>query len=409
MRTALFLALLAACAAQAAPARTLVETEFSPPRAYVGAEVVLRLRLLREPGLPYGVLRPPRLGDEAEVSPLGLIRDYETTRAGRTYQVRERAYLVVPRRAGSIALPAPQVEGPLRHAPEYGRGPRGKPPVLEVLAPRAAPGELWLPARRLWLEESWSHDPATLAAGVPVVRTLSVRAEGITGNRLPRLEMAPQPGLSVHQEAGRFASGYLEWGMGGRREQRVVLLPVDEGVIELPALSVGWWDVVADEARVATLPARTLRVGAAAALEAQAPAAEAEPMDVLRAFAAGLFVLCLAALSLYVWRQPERDARRRLRLACRRNEAVAAREALVDWWKSATKTERTPVLARMGERWDAQARAQLAALDAALYGGKPWDGKAFWRAVRPALRAGRKRQETAAPPLPFLFRLQARR
>jgi len=406
---ALFCAALAARAASPAHAPYLIESEFEPARAYVGAEVILRLRLLCAPGLPYGVLRPPQLGEDAELSALGLIRDYRTQRGGATYDVRERAYLVVPRRAGRLVLPGPELEGPLRYATQIVREVRGAPRVLEVRAPRAAPGESWLPARRLWLEESWSHDPASLAPGAPVVRTLVVRAEGITGNRLPQLGMAAQPGLSAHHDTSGFSSEYLETGMAGRRMQRVVLMPLEEGEIELPALSLAWWDILADAPRVATLPARRLRVGAAAA-EPQAPAPE-EPsaLDTVRLFATSLIVLCAIVLWAYVRRQPEREARRRLRLACGRGKAPAAREALRNWWKAATGAESAPLLRRMGDGWDAGARAQLAALDAALYGGHAWDGKAFWRAVRPWLKGSASLRGSPAAMLPPLFRLQARR
>jgi hypothetical protein len=64
---------------------------------------------------------------------------------------------------------------------------------------------------------------------------------------------------------------------------------------------------------------------------------------------------------------------------------------------------------RIGAGWDAAARAQLAALDAALYGGGAWNGKAFWRAVRPWLRKRRLRVKVPAPAaLPPFYRLQAR-
>jgi hypothetical protein len=407
------MALLAACALAARAAGTpyAIEVEFRPPRAYVGAEVTLQLRLLRAPGLPYGVLRPPDLGDEAELIALGTLRAYETTRAGVVYDVRERTYVVVPRRAGRLVLPPLELEGPLRHAAGSARNVRTAPHVLEVRPPRAAPGERWLPARRVRLEETWSHDPTALLAGQPVVRTLVVRAEGITGNRLPVLRMAEQPGLSVHHDASRFSSEYLETGMAGRRVQRVVLIAQDEGEIELPALSLAWWDTVADEPRVATLPARKLRAGEIAAAQPAPPPPpppETSPMEVLRWFGAVLFVLSVAILWAYVRRQPEREARKRLREACRRGNAPGAREALVEWWQGATASDAAPVLLRMGDAWDERARAALEALDAALYGGRAWDGRAFWRAVKPWLRrrAAARRNASAAPALPRLFRLQ---
>jgi len=403
----LFAFFAAALSARAAPAPYLIESEFEPARAYVGAEVILRLRLLRAPGVPYGVLRPPRLGDAAELTPFGPLRDYETQRAGMVYSVRERSYLVVLRRAGPLVLPGPELDGPLRHAKEYVRELRGAPRVLEVRPPQVEEGVPWLPARRVTLEESWSRDPAALAAGAPVVRTLVVRAEGISGNRLPRLEMAAQPGLSAHHDTSGFSSEYLETGIAGRRVQRVVLMPLEEGEIELPGLSLGWWDTIADAPRVATLPARRLRAGAAAA-EPQAPE-EPSSLGAMRLFATCLVVLCALVLWAYVRRQPARAARARLRLACARGKAPAARDALLDWWKAATGSESAPLLRRMGEAWDAAARLRLAALDAALYGGQAWDGKAFWRAVRPWLQVRTVRKKETAASLPPLFRLQARR
>jgi hypothetical protein len=372
----------------------------------VGAEVTLRLRLLRAPGLPYGVLRPPRMGEEVELTPLGRTRSYEARRAGVLYDVREQTYAVLPRVAGKAVLPGPEIVGPLLQAPGIVRERRGAPRVLEVRAPRAAPGEAWLPARSLTLEESWSRDPGALSAGAPVVRTFLVRAVGLAGNRLPRVSMAAQPGLALHLDAGSAWSEFLEAGIGGRRTQRVVLIPLDEGEFELPEVRVAWWDIVADAPRVARLPARKLRAAPAVLSDAPAATPASSPLGVMRGFAFSLLALCALLLWLLARRQPQRDARRRLRQACLRGDAAGARAALADWWKAETRREPAPTLVRMGEDWDAAARAQLAALDAALYAGRTWDGRAFWRAVKPRLGKQARRQ-VRSPAAPF-FRLQGR-
>jgi len=401
-------------ASRAAQSPLYIESAFDPPQAYVGAEVILRLRLLRGPGLPYGVLRPPQLGDGAEVTSIGRVRATQETRLGVIYDVREQTYLVVPRQAGRLLLPGPEVFGPLGKAKAYTealrRALRGAPRALEVRPPRAAPGEPWLPARHVTLEESWSHDPGALTAGQLVVRTIVVRAAGISGNRLPSLRMTGQARLSVHEDTGWFSSEYLADGMAGRREQRFILIAQDEGEIELPALSLAWWNTGADQRAVAMLPARTLRIGAAVAGSAPQPEAMS-PLDVVRWSLAAIFVLGGAGWWATLRRRPQREAATRLRLACQRGTAWGAHKALVEWWKAATGGATAPVLTRMGAGWDGRARAALAALDAAVYARRAWDGDAFWRAVRPWLRRrpGARRAPPARPagPLPPLFKLQA--
>jgi len=54
----------------------------------------------------------------------------------------------------------------------------------------------------------------------------------------------------------------------------------------------------------------------------------------------------------------------------------------------------------------ADAQAQLSALDAALYGGRAWNGKEFWKCMRIRLRRTDIRRHASAQSLPTFFRLQ---
>jgi len=399
------LAALCACAlaARAAPAGLVIEAEVVPTRVYVGAEALLRLRLLRAPGVPVGALRAPDLGDAAEVRPLGATRWSETQRDGVTWQVHERTHLIVPRRAGRLIVPGVELDGAL----EAGAV-RGPQRVLEVRPPPAAAGEPWLPARSMVLEESWSRDPAALSAGTPVTRTLVLRAEGIAAQRLPRLEMAAHPLLGVHHDQPELADEYLAAGVAGRRVQRVVLVPLEEGEVVLPAVSVRWWHVGADAPRTATLAGRALRLQAASAPAALPEAPPVSPLAMLRAGAAAVALLLAALLWWRARTELLREARRQLRAACRGNNPHAGRDALIKWREAVAPGAPLPLVRRIGAEWDAGGRAQLAALDAALYGGRAWDGKAFWRRVRPSLRRTAAQRAAPAALLPPFFRLQER-
>lgn len=389
---------VAAFAARAAPPSFLIESELAPTHVYVGAETILKVRLLRAPGVPYGVLPPPVLGDAAEVWPLGPVRWFQEPRDGVLWDLHERTYLIVPKRAGTLVVPGADIEGPLRgfvsgrDARSVLRGPQLR---MEVRPPPANVPEPWLPARRLTIEESWSQDPSRLAAGTAVTRTLILRAEGLPAQRLPKLEMAAQPELRVHHDQPELATELRASGTVGRRIQRIVLVPLDEGEARLPALGIRWWDVEADAPREASLPARTLRFRPAAAPPAP-PAVEPFVSDqIVRAIAIGTVLALIAWLAWRARSEPLRDARRQLRVACRANNAQAARAALTQWWNVRSRGAPEPLLQGIGAAWDPGARAQLRALDAAVYGRHLWDGREFWRRVRPWL--AKRRSPRAAP------------
>lgn len=384
MRKALLLLLLPT-ALHAAP-DLFIEAEVAPGRVYAGAEARVVFRVFRAPGVAPGTLRPPRLEEGGQLSLLG-VRHYEVDRGGVRYRVFERSNLLVPARPGRLVVPPAEFESAQfltelfrdQVKPRHVRGPAL---AVEVMpAPSAA--RPFLPARSFTLSETWSRDLDALSEGMPVTRTLVMVADGLSAERLPRLEMPASPAVHVHHDQPELATAYSEAGSTGRRLQRIVLMPVGAGELRLPELSVRWWDVQADAERVATLPGRTLVLHSAVApLAAPAPAAPVvEPATLMRSFA--LILLILAALSLwgYLRGQAVRDARARLKAACLRNDARAARDALRE---SRLEFDRST-------------------LDAALYAGREWDGRAFWRSARRLPRARRK-----PPAREAFFRLQSR-
>jgi hypothetical protein len=380
-----------------------IEAELSPARVYAGAEARLVLRVLRAPGVAPGTLRPPRLHEDAGEISLLTVRNYEETRNGVAYRVFERTNVVVPRASGRLVIPGAQFESAAYFTEQFARSAlpravRGPEQVLEVLPAPAGAGAPFLPARDLSLEESWSRDLDALSAGEPVTRTLVLRAVGLAAERLPQLAVSGEAALRVHFDQPEYFTEYLESGMVGRRTQRIVLMPMAEGEVLLPEVRVRWWDVGADVERVAMLPARALRLNsviAPAAVPAPAPVV-VETHTVLEIV--GTVFLVVGALLLwgYLRGHAVREARAKLRDACRRNDALGAKNALVEWWQAARPGEAVPVVTQMR-------LGDLRELDAALYAGRPWDGKALWARVKP-LSLRRARRARVAPQI-TLFRL----
>jgi hypothetical protein len=110
--------------------------------------------------------------------------------------------------------------------------------------------------------------------------------------------------------------------------------------------------------------------------------------------------------------QALRDARRRVEQACLRNDARAARMALLDWGRLRWAGQAPAGLGALARRLDDTGAAEtLAQLDRALYAGAPgagakatWDGVGAWQALEPCLSGdGADTASDSSTALPELY------
>jgi len=263
---------------------------------YVQSSVVLTLRLYVGVPLSQASLDMP---SSADVLVKQLGEDTQTTesRNGRSYQVIERKYLLIPQRSGQISLKGPTLNALVQdaHMPDinafFGNAfgnmslPRmmGASRPLSLSAstitmdvqprPAAATGANWLPAQKLTLEESWRPDNAPVHVGEPLTRHLRLIALGLTGAQLPDLGqlMVVPDGFKPYPDQAKTDDSVRNGTMQGSRDQDIALIASQPGHYQLPALKVAWWDTVANVQREATLPARTLEVLPAVAGQAAPP------------------------------------------------------------------------------------------------------------------------------------------
>jgi hypothetical protein len=252
---------------------------------YVQSSVVLTLRLYVGVPLSQASLDMP---SSADVLVKQLGEDTQTTesRNGRSYQVIERKYLLIPQRSGQISLKGPTLNALVQdaHMPDinaffgnaFGNMPlprmMGASRPLSLSAstitmdvqprPAAATGANWLPAQKLTLEENWRPDNAPVHVGEPLTRHLRLSALGLTGAQLPDLGqlMVVPDGFKPYPDQAKTDDSVRNGTMQGSRDQDIALIASQPGHYELPALKVAWWDTVANVQREATLPARRLDV-----------------------------------------------------------------------------------------------------------------------------------------------------
>ena len=402
--------------AAAAGQQAFMEAQVEPQRGYVGQQFSYVVRLYVAPGLSNGSLDDPKIGG-AELSQVGGDLRYDTERAGRSYQVIERRYALVPQQAGHLDIPPLNFSGQMVDPNDPNSFFSGGTPVsasspdlgVDVqAAPAGWGGSTWLPARELSLTmDGWPSAQQAVRVGQPLNLTMTLQATGLSQDALPALSLPPLDGATVYPDkpvAGDRSDG--GW-IVGRRQQAFAIVPERAGTLTIPATTLKWWNVLTDRMQVAQIPAHSLivlpAIGAAttaapgtppspvvgpasAGAPAMAAAPSSAPWRWLALGSLGLWLLSM--LGWWLWRRratrrpvetaaSESASARQSRLAflaaARGDDAALQLRSLLAW----AHAER-PAIRHAGELLqalgDERQRAAIAALQQRQYASAPEGG-----------------------------------
>ncbi|MGD2172679.1 MAG: BatD family protein [Gammaproteobacteria bacterium] len=414
--------------------QVIVELDADPPAPYVGQQTRVIHRLLHN--------TPVRIDGLAEPGISGLTRFsdreervYFVERDGGEFRVLERRMDIFPQSAGTLRLPPVVFRGELREAAaEQGDLPGRKisrssePLDLQVREPPAEyAGRYWLPARSLEISQKLQPHAAELAVGDSIDWTLVLVARGLTAESLPEnLLRTESENFTVYADQASRSNRFEGSDLVGRLEQRFAVIVTGDGPIELPDITLDWWDVTADSPRRARLEGGSIGIARAAANGAR-DAGDRDFADAMFFSSASggiewtrlTVVAILLGLGLWsagpLWRALEhrlepRLRRRRIRgllkRACLDNHASRARALIVEWGRARWPGERIYGLFDIGGRLDRRELVdELARLDAALYASRNpgWRGKRLWTLIAAENRRRRGPGKAAESGLPGLY------
>jgi len=270
-----------------------VEARVDETSPWVQGQVVLTLEVFQAIEFIDASLGEPQ-ADGLRVQRLGEDRRRSETRDGRTYEVTERRYALFAQRSGPLRIEPIALDATVPVDPGRARGfftpsrrvlRTSKPIELQVRGRPPGSAGWWFPARDVSLSAAWSGTDPALAVpagsdaatrvGVPVTRTLTLRALGAMPTQLPGIEAPTVTGASLYDEAPAVSEGASEEGV--LTEQRIAwaVVPTEPGTLELPATSVAWFDTAAGRTRTATIAATRLHVAPAAGVGTRSPATTA--------------------------------------------------------------------------------------------------------------------------------------
>lgn len=388
---------------------------------YVQAQVLYTIKIYRAVATRQPALRDPEItGAEVLVELAGDDRSYEAIIDGRAYNVVERVLALYPQESGEIEISPARFEARiLKNGRITGRrvfeSKAQRIAVLPIPEPPAEfPNASWLPARDLELDEDWSRTPERLTAGEPVTRHITVSALGQLETQIPAIELPNVDGVNIYPDKPDLSRRIEPGGIRGVRSDQYAMIGVTPGSVELPEVTVPWWDISAGAWKFARLPDRSIEilpsaetsrdpVVTAPAIPTAGSANALPPTPTGSGWRRASEILFLAwVATLFAWwyslrprREPRAPAQvpvhrqqaRCLKAARKRaleNDRAGARTALLDWaslqWPDAPPRN----IGSLAARVSSPLADELRKLSRLSYGPAetPWDGKALAKALR---------------------------
>ncbi len=433
----------------------LVEISASNP--YVQQQVIYTMRLYRKVSLAQASLTEPTL-DDAIIERLGEDKDFNTLFHGENYSVTERKYAIFPQKSGiltikPLSLTASVVVDTQRRFGGFFSRPvtRTKRVVSDAIElnvkpiPKGFTGKHWLPVEQLYLKDQWSRDNLQVKVGEPLTRTLTLLAKGATVGQLPHLFSDGKPiksdsgeELKIYPDQPVLKDRPEENSMLAFREEKIALIPSQAGSYQLPAIEIPWWNVKKDQMEVAKIPAKTIQAVAASGVTKTRQPKEPEPKgangknqpepklsvpseaeaDKFWMVISGVFALGWLLSIFYFYRklqkqnidrqkdnpeEPMGDSIKALKKACKENDKVAAKDALIRWGR---RHFGVSSLGQIALLCNDDLKNEILALNQLLYGRKnsQWDGNGLWKAFNQQM-AESKTDKTENDKLEPLFRL----
>ncbi|WP_181388429.1 BatD family protein [Vibrio albus] len=189
-----------------------------------------------------------------ELKPKGKASQYQSILNGVEVTVVDQSYDLIAKQTGKYIINGPQLKGAIIAQTTNGSAKlmpvttQQKLLVIDVLDKPENYQGAWLPSPNLTLTQQWldengnvlaaGTDTQPLNVGIPLTRQITLTVEGVEQAQLPDIQVTYPETLRLYEEKPVFH----------KEENRIVmtvkqvLIPKQEGEINLPDISVPWWN-----------------------------------------------------------------------------------------------------------------------------------------------------------------------
>ena len=249
-----------------------IQSDVSKDRIYVQEQLLYTIKLYYSISFDQGAqLTSPQVAD-AVVQQLGSDETYSEIVEGIRYNVTERKFVIFPQSSGELTIPPIYFTATVGRRGGLTRFFNNRTSVREInLAsethavdvqgkPAGFPGQTWLPAANVSIEESWSGPVENLTIGDSVTRNIRLTATGLSSSLLPGITYEDIPGLKFYPDQPVREDTANDLGVTGIRAEGTAIVPSEAGDFVIPEVVIPWWNTTTDTLERAVIPARTLSV-----------------------------------------------------------------------------------------------------------------------------------------------------
>ncbi|MUK78836.1 hypothetical protein GNP84_18300 [Aliivibrio fischeri] len=221
------------------------------------------IRRLKDPN----IITPQ--GNGVEFSPIGESKQYQTVIDGLQATVVEQVFSLSANKAGKLTFDGLAFTGGLIQTDRYGRSTKliplninPKQYSINVLTKPSDYKGTWLPTSDLKLGQQWLVDGKVLTnteveAGTAITRQITLMMADVPPEKLPSIDISYPKSVRMYDEKptiGKDSQGNSVMTI------KQVIIPHTSGQVELPAVSIQWWNSKTHKAEVARLDSLTLTV-----------------------------------------------------------------------------------------------------------------------------------------------------
>jgi len=252
-----------------------LEIEVNKDSVYVQEQLLFTVRLF----YTINGIRNPQFTElempDTVIQLIGSPNQYEKLIDGVRYGVYEKRYVIFPQRSGPLEIPDILFRGEVTDGSSNfvfrNLNTRRVTAFIDGMTvdvkqrpAAAANSPVWLPVSGLTLEDSWAPDTEELQIGDSVVRTITMVAEGLDGAVLPPFGTTDLDGANTYPDPAEIDRTFVSGEIVGTRVETMTIVPTVDGNLEIPEISIPWWNIDTDQLQLTSIPAKTLTIGAIA-------------------------------------------------------------------------------------------------------------------------------------------------